>query len=291
MINVIKKLFSQPKNEIVESLNERGHRIGNKFARLLIDKFEFDIVNIVVDNPKELNLKSFIYTSLVASERVAKVSSDLDVQQLFSDYTGKFCKKKHFVTFQIQRKYNDNTKEIRYLFGYVNDNEEMLYFLDEYSVDLFTHHEITPYIKNYGQFKVSSFYYYNAENNQLTNAVFIPLSYTENKLDFHKPDNLNFFPNYKTYLITIKTNINNQRFSKDAIISISFGDNILKSHTCEIEDTKSFEYNLLKILFPFNLEDAKLNRLQLTRESLDNISQCYNEQFKNYELVKNMVKI
>lgn len=294
MTNIIKKIFCTEK-KVVESVEDRCYRIGNKFARMLVQQFLFDKVEVVVENPFEIDSKSFIYTSLINAGYLKTVDSEFAVHQTFAKYMDKTNKKRNFITFRLTRKYSDdrNVNEIRYIFGYLNEKDDRLYFLKEYPLDLFGHYKVNhPYLEEIGRFTLSQSYYFDEIENKLFHSVEIPLLYENDQLSFKDPEISNYFyPNYKTYLISIKTNIVEQRFSKIAVVSISFGDNILKSHTCEILDKNSFIYGISKIMFPFNLTSEELNKLHLNRTSLNDISQCFDKEFEDYTLIKKMEKI
>lgn len=288
MKNIIKNIFVTKKN--VETIEDRCYRIGNLFARLLVKQFLFDKVEVVVENPFEIDSKSFIYTSLVDAGHLKNVDSEFALHKTFSKYTDKTNKKIRFITLRLTRKYSDdiNMNEIRYMFGYINEKDENLYFLKEYPVDLFGHYKITyPYLEELGRFTFVQSYYFNTIENKLFHSIELPLLYENEQLSLLDPKTSNYlYPNYKTYLISIKTNIIEQRFSKFAVISILFGDNILKSYTCEILDKNSFIYNISKILFPFNLTLEELKNLNLNKESLNQISRCFDEKFEDCYLMR-----
>lgn len=129
---------------------------------MLVKQFLFDKVEVVVENPFEIDSKSFIYTSLINADYLKTVDSEFAIQQTFAKYMDKTNKKRRFITFRLTRKYSDdrNVNEIRYIFGYLNEKDDRLYFFKEYPIDLFGHYKLAhPYLEEIGRFTLSQSYY------------------------------------------------------------------------------------------------------------------------------------
>lgn len=295
MMKAIQQKFFKDKSK--QKPDEKAYKIGSDFASLLVKKFDFDKVDVVVENPIEINSDSLIYKTLVYLGHLTAMESEILIKQEFFKYTdfnssfsGSKCARR-LITFRLSRKYNQST-ECLYIFATTTEQSDNLHFLEKYHDNIFGHYKVPVYLKELGRFESDSFYTYDVHSHQLSHFVEIPFNYENEKLSFVKPDaDGGFFPSYRTYTVTIKTDIDEQRFSKNAEFRISFGDNILKTYQCEITDSKDFLYNLSKILFPFHLTDKELDESSLNRENLVNISNCFLSQFKDYYIVKEMENI
>jgi hypothetical protein len=295
MLNKIRQRFFRNKGVNKPSPDEKAYNIGCKLASLLVKKFDFDKVDIVVENPTEINSNSLIYKTLVNLGHLKAMESEILIKQEFFKYTefkshfnGSKCERR-LITFRLSRKYNQSY-EHAYIFATTTENNDNLYFIEKYQDNIFGHYKGERYLKEFGEFESDSFYAYDQQENKISYFIEIPFQYENDTLILMEPDQ-GFFPLYRSYLVTVKIDIEQQRFSKNTEFRISFGDNILKKHQCEMTNSNDFTYNLLKILYPFNLTDEELNELSLKREQLVNISNCFLNQFNEHYTVKEMENI
>lgn len=284
MLKYLKKFFS-PKNKItVESLDEKAIRMSNAFAKLIIDKYDFDDVIIGIDDQKNVTSDSMIYQALCTKGELSYLDTESEIKNKFLKYGDKSSSPKRLITFKLLRKYND-LYEHQHMFAMVSDVGDDLFFLTEYNDGIFEHYTVDDHFKDFGNFKTFSFYSYNDMTNKFSHFIDIPLSYEGSKLslrDYHG----SFFTPYRTYIVRVEIDIDNQRFSRNSKITISFGNKILKSVDCEISSHADFEQQVSKILFPFNLSNEQLNDLHIEDLSLEQLGSSFDSQYEVYEMAK-----
>lgn len=289
MIKILKRLLYPEVVEKTETLDEKAVRFGNAFAAFAKDKFDFDEVTFNIDDLKNITSDSHIYQAFVSDNILDKMNSDFLIKQHFFKYGNHLTDNRRFLTFKLTRKYGE-LFEKRMMYALTSETMNTLYFLKDRNNDILGHYTVENFICEIGEIHSAAYYIYDIGNNKLSYYVSIPLSHEGNQLSIVTTDTI-CFPPYRSYLVTIKINIEEQRFSKKSIVSLWFGDKILKSNDCEISNHEDFTKQLSKILFPFNLTDKQLNKLHMPRPDLSEITTCFNTEFDNYNLVNNMTDI
>lgn len=289
MIKTLKRLLYPAAVEKIETLDERTIRFANDFAIFAKDKYDFDEVIVGIDDAQKITSDSHIYQAFISENILKPMDSDFLIKQHFFKYATNLTGERRFVTFKLIRKYAE-LYEKRIMYAVVTESDDNFYFINERNENIFNHYKVENFIYEIGEIHSAAYYIYDNDNKELTYYISIPLSYEGNQLNIVTTDTI-CFPPYRSYIITIKINIEEQRFSKKSIVSLWFGDKILKSNDCEISDHEDFTQQLSKILFPFNLTDKKLNKLHMSRHDLSEITKCFNAEFDNYDIVNKMTDI
>ena len=277
MLNYLKNIFSTKDIKHIENIDEKATRISNAFAKLIKDKYDFDDIIIGIDNTDNITSKSVIYQALVVKGEMS-CDSEFEIKNRFLKYSNNLSPSKRLITFKMVRHYND-LSEHQHMFAMVTNDTDDLFFLNDYNDGIFGH-----YIVNEG-FKTFSFYNYISITDKLYYCIDIPLNIEGDKLSF-KESRGAFFTKYRTYIVRVSIEIDNQLFSKKANIQILFNEATIKSVECEIASNKDFEYHVLKIIFPFNLSKQELDDLHIENLSLKDLGLSFDSQYEVYEMSK-----
>jgi hypothetical protein len=289
MIKTLKRLLYPEIVEKIETLDERAIRFGNAFANLARDKFDFDEVLIGIDNPETITSESYIYQSFVNEQILTPLDSDFLIKQHFLKYVNNLMSERRFVTFKLIRRYAELC-ERQSMYSIVDNLGTAFYFIPDENKGIFNHYIIENFIEGIGSIHETNYYMYDIETNQLSYSIDIPLSYHDNQLKIITTET-SFLPPYRTYMVSVKMPIEEQRWSNKSSVSLFFGSILLKSNECEISNHEDFTKQLSKILFPFNLTDKELDNLHKPRTNLSEISKCFNTEFDDYDIIKKMTNI
>jgi hypothetical protein len=284
MLKCLKNFFSSKNKVAVESLDEKSIRLSNAFATLVKEKYDFDDVVIGIDNPDNINSDSMIYKALVARDVLGRMGSEFDIKNAFLKHAGALVNSRRLITFKLLREYND-LYEHQYMFAMISLTSNNLFFLNEYNEDIFKHYEIDASLNDFGRFTSFVYYSYNSTTNKFSHFIEIPLNYEGSTLSLREYGG-QFFTPYRTYTLTFEIDIDNQRFSKNTNVRITFKNNVIKSVDCEMSNQADFEHQLLKILFPFNLSDEQRKELQMEDISLEQLSTCFDNEYEVHQMAK-----
>lgn len=284
MLKCLKKFFSSKNKVTVESLDEKSIRLSNAFATLVKEKYDFDDVVIGIDNPDNINSDSMIYKALVAREVLGRIDSEFAIKNVFLKHTGSLVNSRRLITFKLLRAYND-LYEHKYMFAMISRTSNNLFFLNEYNEDIFEHYEIDASLNDFGRFTSFVYYSYNSTTNKFSHFIEIPLNYEGSTLSLREYGG-QFFTPYRTYTLTFEIDIDNQRFSKNTNVRITFKNKVIKSVDCEMSNQADFEHQLLKILFPFNLSDEQRKELHMEDISLEQLSTCFDNEYEVHQMAK-----
>lgn len=283
MLNCLKNIFSKKNIKHIENIDEKATRLSNAFAKLIKEKYDFDDVLIGIDKTDNITSNSVIYQALVVKGELS-CDSEFEIKNRFLKYGDNLSPSKRLITFKMIRHYNDLC-EHQHMFAMVTNDTNDLFFLNDYNDGIFGHYIVNEGFRDFGHFKTFSFYNYISITDKLCYCIDIPLNIEDDKLSF-KESRGAFFTKYRTYMVRVSIEIDNQLFSKKANIQILFNEDTIKSVESEIASHKDFEDQVLKIIFPFNLSKQELDDLHIENLSLKDLGLSFDSQYEVYEMSK-----
>lgn len=283
MLTYLKNIFSTKDIRHIENIDEKSTRLSNAFAKLIKEKYDFDNVLIGIDNTDNITSNSAIYQALFVKGEIS-CDSEFEIKNKFLKHGDNLSPSKRLITFKMIRHYND-LSEHQHMFAMVTNDTDDLFFLNDYNDGIFGHYIVTEPFRDFGYFKTFSFYNYNPINDKLSYCIDMPLNIEGDKLSL-KESRGDFFTKYRTYMVRVSIEIDNQLFSKKANIKILFNNDTIKSIECEIASHKDFEEQILKILFPFNLSNQDLDDLHIENLSLKDLGLSFDSHYEVYEMSK-----
>lgn len=271
-----------------KSLDEKAIIVSELFSKKLKDKYDFDYVNIIIEDQKDIKYNSNTFKELAKFGFLSEVKDEFSFEKYILENGFISKNEKKVVIFSISRKYSD-MYENKIMIGSIFEDGNII-FNENFNSDIFEHFIWDGKIKNkdgrtYDYYN-HSYYIYTYENNQFSYKTDIILDNKFYSLALRKIFNNNYFPSKRTYLLSFSLNITTQDFSLHSVAKLRYKEETLRTLEFLISNEYNFNDAINRMLFPYNLELDRLKELGLENLDIKDIKNLFENEFKIHSIIE-----